>query len=425
METVEQFSQTGTAFSDKSASVTALINRASTLAGIRPQTETLIQTDTSISELELPLKTAVPLASGPAEHLHPAHLSSDQISSDQISQTDRGITSHQSYGLSLSGQSADSAQPANPNTKTAAIDPLTGIFEGAALTLVIDKTVASAGDLFTKLARNQETDGKDINSKDINGAEFKTLAAEDGNAPIADEKAIAVRQAAPAFPGRLLKYTPGAVKYDEAAKQWQQRMKDRGWKIAVDGFYGAQSKAVCIAFQKEKGLPADGIVGPNTWNQAFNNFVPINPPGGSGTSDINQRGLELIKKFEGLSLRAYRDPVGIWTIGYGHTGPEVGRGDVITRTEAERLLRSDLDRFESSVQRLVKVPLNSNQFSALVSFTYNVGAGNLGKSTLLKLLNRRNYQGAADQFPKWVYGGGKVLSGLVRRRREERALFLS
>ncbi len=132
-----------------------------------------------------------------------------------------------------------------------------------------------------------------------------------------------------------------------------------------------------------------------------------------------------MKKFEGLVLTAYRDPVGIWTIGYGHTGPEVGPGDVITRSQAETLLKQDLTRFESAVRNLVKVPLSSNQFSALVSFTYNVGSGALAQSTLLALLNQRNYQGAADQFPRWVNGGGQVLPGLVRRRNEERALFLT
>ncbi|WP_370584683.1 lysozyme [Oculatella sp. LEGE 06141] len=139
---------------------------------------------------------------------------------------------------------------------------------------------------------------------------------------------------------------------------------------------------------------------------------------------MNQEGLNLVKNFEGFRSQAYRDPVGVWTIGYGHTGADVRAGQVITRAEGEALLRQDLRRFENHVRRLVKVPLSSNQFSALVSFTYNVGQGALAGSTLLRLLNRSDYRGAADQFPRWNKAGGRVLAGLVRRRSAERALFL-
>lgn len=230
------------------------------------------------------------------------------------------------------------------------------------------------------------------------------------------------------YPGRMLKYVPGApLKFDAAAKQWQERMKERGWSIQVDGFYGAQSEKTCRQFQRAKKLSVDGIVGPATWAATFKADV-VTTPSPSGASDlgrINQKGLDLVKKFEGLVLRAYRDPVGIWTIGYGHTGPEVGPGDVISKAEAEALLKKDLMKFEKSVRNLVKVPLNSNQFSALVSFTFNVGSGAFAQSTMLSLLNQRDYQGAANQFSRWVYGGGQVLPGLVRRRNEERALFLT
>lgn len=226
------------------------------------------------------------------------------------------------------------------------------------------------------------------------------------------------------YPGRLLRYVPGApLRFDRAAQQWQQRMRERGWSLQVDGFYGAQSARICRQFQQEKGLQADGVVGAATWAATFrsDNLTTPQPSPGS-TNRINSRGLELVKQFEGLVLTAYRDPVGIWTIGYGHTGPEVGPGDVITKAQAEALLRQDLARFESAVRNLVKVPLSSNQFSALVSFTYNVGSGALAQSTLLALLNQRNYQGAADQFPRWVNGGGQVLPGLVRRRNQELSL---
>lgn len=133
---------------------------------------------------------------------------------------------------------------------------------------------------------------------------------------------------------------------------------------------------------------------------------------------------ELIKSFEGLELEAYLCPADIWTIGYGHTG-NVKEGDSITKAEAEALLDKDLQTFRNGVKRLVKVPLNENQFGALVSFAYNLGLGSLQNSTLLKMLNAGDYTGAADQFLRWNKSGGKVLTGLVRRREAERAVFLT
>lgn len=142
------------------------------------------------------------------------------------------------------------------------------------------------------------------------------------------------------------------------------------------------------------------------------------------TRRINQEGLTLIKRFEGLKTKAYICPAGVLTIGYGSTGPHVKPGMVISEAEAERLLIKDLARFEAAVERLVKVPLTDGQFAALVSFTFNVGAGNLQKSTLLRKLNAKDYKGAADQFPAWNKAAGKVMNGLVKRRADERALFL-
>ncbi|HBO6773379.1 TPA: lysozyme [Pseudomonas aeruginosa] len=140
----------------------------------------------------------------------------------------------------------------------------------------------------------------------------------------------------------------------------------------------------------------------------------------------SQDALDIIKKFEGFSEKAYPDPAHGWrvpTIGYGTTSG-VKMGDTITKERAEELLREDVKRFEGYVDRLVKVPLTQGQFDALVSFTYNLGPGALEKSTLLKLLNRGDYQGAADQFSRWVNAGGKRLGGLVKRRAAERVLFL-
>lgn len=229
------------------------------------------------------------------------------------------------------------------------------------------------------------------------------------------------------YPGRILSYA-GTPRYDSAAKQWQTRMQERGWSIQADGLYGAQSANICRQFQQEKGLQVDGRVGAATWTAAFraDNLAPATTgPYSAYSGPINAQGLSLLKRSEGLVLSAYRDPVGIWTIGYGHTGPEVKPGLKISPAQAETLLRKDLGRFESVVRSLVKVPVNANQFSALVSFTYNVGTGALGQSTLLSLLNQQNYQGAANEFSRWVYGGGQALPGLVKRRSQERALFLT
>jgi GH24 family phage-related lysozyme (muramidase) len=157
--------------------------------------------------------------------------------------------------------------------------------------------------------------------------------------------------------------------------------------------------------------------------------APPPPPPNSGTDQINDAGLEIIKHFEGRKLQAYQDSVGIWTIGYGHTSaagaPQVRAGMTITEQQAEDILKQDLGLFEAGVRDRVKVPLNSDQFSALVSFAFNVGLGALGNSTLLRKLNAGDYAGAANEFTRWVKAGGATLPGLVRRRDAERALFLS
>lgn len=136
----------------------------------------------------------------------------------------------------------------------------------------------------------------------------------------------------------------------------------------------------------------------------------------------SQRGISLIKSFEGLRLDAYQDSVGVWTIGYGTTRG-VKPGMSITKDQADRMLTNDVARFEPDLNRLVKVPLNQNQWDALMSFVYNLGAANLESSTLLKLLNQGDYTGAAGQFSRWNRAGGQVLNGLVKRRAAEQALF--
>ena len=138
----------------------------------------------------------------------------------------------------------------------------------------------------------------------------------------------------------------------------------------------------------------------------------------------SKKGVDLIKHFEGVRLKAYKDAVGIPTIGYGST-KGVTMGMKITAQEAEGLLRRDLQRFEDAVNEYVLVPLNQSQFDALVSFSYNVGTGALRKSTLLKKLNKRDYAGASLEFLRWTRAGKRRLKGLVRRREAERQLFIS
>ena len=137
---------------------------------------------------------------------------------------------------------------------------------------------------------------------------------------------------------------------------------------------------------------------------------------------LSQAGLNLIKSHEGLRTTAYQDPVGVWTIGYGHTGT-AKPGQKITEAQAEQLLRQDVGWAQDAVRKNVKVPLTQGQFDALVSFTFNAGAGALGRSTLLKKLNAGDYAGAQAEFGKFVHAGGRVLPGLVRRRNEEAQMF--
>ncbi|PZR17268.1 MAG: hypothetical protein DI536_02780 [Archangium gephyra] len=142
-----------------------------------------------------------------------------------------------------------------------------------------------------------------------------------------------------------------------------------------------------------------------------------------GADKLGQAGLNLIKEFEGLRLKAYRDPVGVLTIGYGHTGSDVKPGMVITQQRAEQLLKNDTGWAQKAVRDTVKVPLTQGQFDALTSFTFNLGAGALRSSTLVKKLNAGDYAGAQKEFGRWVHAGGQVLAGLVRRRAAEARMF--
>jgi len=135
-------------------------------------------------------------------------------------------------------------------------------------------------------------------------------------------------------------------------------------------------------------------------------------------------GIDIIKKFEGLKLKAYLCPAGKPTIGYGHTyGVKLGR--TISKAEADVLLDHDYQDALNAVEELVKVPLTENQLGALSSFVFNLGRGKLIGSTLRKKLNQGDYKGAAEEFDKWVFAGGVKLNGLIARRAAEKELFLS
>lgn len=138
---------------------------------------------------------------------------------------------------------------------------------------------------------------------------------------------------------------------------------------------------------------------------------------------ISDEGLDLIKHFEGCELEAYKDAVGVWTIGYGHT-KGVEEGDKWTQEKADFMLFRELEEeYEDYVNNYVHVPLNQQQFDALCSWVYNLGPSNLKSSTLLKKLNNEEYDQVPKQIKRWNKAGGKVLAGLVRRREAEALLF--
>lgn len=145
--------------------------------------------------------------------------------------------------------------------------------------------------------------------------------------------------------------------------------------------------------------------------------------------NITENGLRLIKKFEGYRAQAYRDSVGVWTIGYGHTSqagpPRVKPGMVVTRKEAEKLLTRDIEQFAAQIRPLIKVPLADNQFSALLSFAYNVGPTAFARSSVLKAVNAGRFDQVPHRLSLWVNAGGHTLKGLIRRRAAEGELFLS
>ena len=138
---------------------------------------------------------------------------------------------------------------------------------------------------------------------------------------------------------------------------------------------------------------------------------------------ISDRGLRLLKEFEGCKLKSYQCSAGVWTCGWGATGADIGPDTQWTQDEADKRLESDLERFEDGVMQLAEATLNQSQFDALVCFAYNCGLGNLKKSTLLKYVNKGLFAAAANEFVKWIFAGGVQVRGLRRRRLAEKALF--
>lgn len=138
-------------------------------------------------------------------------------------------------------------------------------------------------------------------------------------------------------------------------------------------------------------------------------------------------GLNLIKRFEGFSANPYLCPANIWTIGYGHVILPYERESLthVDEAQAERLLVQDMHAAEQAVRNLITIPLRQNQFDALVSFTFNLGSGTLQRSTLRRVINRGDEESVAGQWMRFVWAGGRKLSGLVRRREAELALYSS
>jgi lysozyme len=212
---------------------------------------------------------------------------------------------------------------------------------------------------------------------------------------------------------------------NEEIRSLQTALSHLGYKIKVDGFYGNETKGVFNQFKKDHQLTHPDLIGVTTINY-INNLLKNNE---KGRTKVNKRALDLIKEFEGYRSNAYLCSAGVPTIGWGSTfwedGSRVRLGQTITPERAHSLFSIVVESFADQVAKLIKVPVTDNQFGALVSLAYNIGIGAFKNSTLLRVLNQKNYQETANQLMRWNRAGGKELAGLTRRRRAERNLFLS
>ena len=159
-----------------------------------------------------------------------------------------------------------------------------------------------------------------------------------------------------------------------------------------------------------------------TGSEPYVGWMVENKPPDPKILRTSLKGIDMIKRHEGLRTEAYLCPAKVWTIGYGHTG-NVWHSHTVSESQAEKLLQKDLERFERAVSEFVKVPISQGQFDALVSFSFNVGTKAFKFSTLLRLLNQGKYREAGAQFGRWTLAKGSRLPGLIRRRAEEQHLF--
>ncbi len=170
-------------------------------------------------------------------------------------------------------------------------------------------------------------------------------------------------------------------------------------------------------------LLASGCVTKQVDDSPIVSNIPSMPISATNNHQTNQACIDVIKEFEGVRLNAYKGPGGHWLIGYGHKAG-VFKGMSISQAEAENMLKQDLQLVENNVNRLVKVNINENQFSALVCLAYNIGWGNFASSTLLRKLNSGDFDEAANQFAVWRKVNGNVNSHQVKRRAVERDIFI-
>jgi GH24 family phage-related lysozyme (muramidase) len=209
---------------------------------------------------------------------------------------------------------------------------------------------------------------------------------------------------------------------------------------ALDDQMGPQTIAAIKRFQEARGLVVDGIAGPKTL-AALDAPVPVPvkpkpavpsmpaPKVSQKAVKTSAKGRALIEQREGVKLKAYQDSVGVWTIGVGHTSvagpPHVIPGLTITQAQCDEILSRDLAKFETAVSDAVHVTLADHEFDALVSLAFNIGGNALAKSTVVRRLNNRDREGAADAFLAFNEAGGKEVPGLTSRRKSERLQFLN